>query len=104
MTFKERQLEENYGGDYGNSNRNKYLTGALGGAGVTAGAHIMGGSKLGEGILDSAKDYYQKNDVWNNVLQKGKDGLDWLKTDASTTGTSNSVGPKIDSIVDSISN
>ncbi len=104
MTFKERhvkKLEENYDGDYGNNNRNKYLTGALGGAGAVAASHVLPDNKMGESWLDTAKSYHQNNDLWGNTLQKGQDALEWMKTGGAETDTS-SVADKVESIVDNL--
>ncbi len=108
MTFKERhveKLEENYD-SYGNGNRNKYLTGALGGAGITAGAHMLGNSKVGEGNLDIAKDYWQKNEVWNDAMDKGQDLFGWLKSDGgggeAAKSATQSVSDKLESVANSI--
>ncbi len=102
MTFKERyseRLEENYGG-FGNERRNDFLKGTAAGAGGLAIAHTVGNSKLGEGNLDSAKKYWQDNDVWNDTIEKGKSGLDFFKTD--NTDATEAVSDKVESLINNV--
>ncbi len=81
-TFQERHLLQE---DFGQSNKMKYLKGGLAGVGATAASHIMGlgdetEDNSGNTWLDDAKDSHEQGTLWNDTVQKGQDGLGFLKS------------------------
>jgi hypothetical protein len=96
MGFKNRVIEEN---DYGmpgagssitskvKDNWGKYLTGAgLGAAAATAAAV---GSEDFNDTINNWHDLDDKDQLWNHFMDKGKEGLEYLKGDNSGSGGTN---------------